>query len=41
MWEMNLIIQSFFSIEFKIQLGGKNNGKIICVWDINEGAKSS
>ncbi len=41
MWEMNLFIQSFFSIEFKIQLGGKNNGKIICVWDINEGAKSS
>ena len=41
MWEMNLIIQPFFLIEFKIQLGGKNNGKIICIWDINEGAKSS
>ncbi len=41
MWEMNLFIKSFFSIEFKIQLGGKNNGKIICVWDINEGVKSS
>lgn len=31
----------FFSIEFKIQIGGKNNGKIICVRNINEGAKSS
>ena len=41
MWDLNLMIQFFFFLDLHLQQGGKNNGKIICIWNLNERTKSA